>query len=86
MAFIKGKQIMDAALIASECVDSRLRGEASGIMCKLDIEKTYDHVNWKFLLKIVAQMRFGERWMRWVGFCIKTVMENLLGFFHQRKA
>lgn len=44
MAFIKWRQIMDATLIASECVDSRLKGVESGIMCKLDIKKAYDHV------------------------------------------
>lgn len=43
MAFIKGRQITDAALIASECADSRLRGEDPRIMCKLDIEKDCDH-------------------------------------------
>lgn len=48
--FIKGRQIMDAALIACKCVDSRLKGNEPGIMCKLDIEKTYGHVNSKFLL------------------------------------
>jgi len=50
MAFIKGSQIMDAALIASECIDTRIRGDVPGVMCKLDIEKAYDHLNWKFLI------------------------------------
>ncbi|XP_059288373.1 uncharacterized protein LOC132041681 [Lycium ferocissimum] len=50
MAFIKGRQIMDAALIARECIDTRLRGEEPGVMCKLDIEKAYDHLNWNFLI------------------------------------
>lgn len=36
---------LDAALIASECVDSRLRDDLPGVMCKLDIKKAYDHVN-----------------------------------------
>jgi len=45
MAFIKGRQIMDAALIASECIDTRIRGDVPGVMCKLDIEKAYDHLN-----------------------------------------
>lgn len=44
MAFIKGRQIMDVALLASECIDSRIRGGTPGLMCKLDIEKSYDKV------------------------------------------
>lgn len=37
MAFIKNRQIMDAVLIANECVDSRERDKQSGILCKRDI-------------------------------------------------
>jgi len=59
MAFIKGRQIIDATLIASECVDTRVKGDDPGIMCKLDIEKAYDHVNWGFLIMILKQMGFG---------------------------
>ncbi|WMV09897.1 hypothetical protein MTR67_003282 [Solanum verrucosum] len=87
MAFIKGRQIMDAALIASEYVDSRLKGAEAGVMCKLDIEKTYGHVNWRFLLNTLRQMGFGEKWLKWIDFCIKTVKFSVLvngepvGFF-----
>lgn len=44
MSFIKGRQIMDAALVSNEVVDSRLKQKKLGILCKLDIEKAYDHV------------------------------------------
>lgn len=37
MDFIKGGQVIDAILIARECVDSRTRGVEPGVMCKLDI-------------------------------------------------
>lgn len=40
-------------------------------MCKLDLEKTYDHVNWDFLLSILKQLGFGERWLKWIVFALK---------------
>ena len=66
MAFIKGRQIMDAALVASECVDTRLRGEKAHIMCKPDLKKAYAPVNWGFLLNILRQMGFGAKMDRFL--------------------
>jgi len=44
-AFVYGRQIMDASLIANECIDHYLRTNHLRILCKLDIEKAYDHVS-----------------------------------------
>ena len=44
-AFIGGRQIMDASLIANEVIDSMLKKKERGILCKLDIEKAYDRLN-----------------------------------------
>lgn len=37
---------MDADLVANEIIDSKVQQRKLDILCKLDIEKTYDHVNW----------------------------------------
>lgn len=67
MAFIQGRQIMDAVLIANEAVDSRISQKMPGILCKLDIGKAYDHVNWGFLINTLKRMGFGEKWIKWIS-------------------
>ena len=43
--FVDGRQILDVALIVNEAIDSLLRRNESKVLCKLDIEKAYDHLN-----------------------------------------
>lgn len=45
-AFMEGRHILDASLMVNEAIDSVLKSNDYGIMCKLDIEKAYDHVDW----------------------------------------
>ena len=42
--FVEGRQIVDTMLIANETIDSILKSKVGAILCKLDIEKAYDHV------------------------------------------
>ena len=43
-AFIRGRQILDPVRVGNECFDSRLRSSEPGVICKMDLEKAYDHV------------------------------------------
>ena len=48
--FVVGRQILDASLIANEVINSITKKKEKGILYKLEIEKTYNTLNWNFLL------------------------------------
>jgi hypothetical protein len=57
----------------NECFDSRLKSGEPGVLCKLDMEKAYDHVDWNFLIYLLRRCGFGERGCLWIKHCISTV-------------
>ena len=77
-AFVRGRQILDASLIANEVIDFWNKHKEKGLICKLDIEKAYDNINWNFLMKVLQKMGFGTRWMEWIWWCISTAKFSIL--------
>ena len=72
MAFVEGRQILDAILIASKAVDEwSLRGRKC-VLLKLDLEKAYDKMDWSFLDMAMKLKGFGKRWRKWIWGCLST--------------
>ena len=49
------RQILDVVLIENEAIDFRIKGNLKGVICKLDIEKAYDHVDRNFVFAILEK-------------------------------
>lgn len=69
---IDGRQILDAVLIAHECVDSQHKSKRKWIIYKLDLEKTYNMVDWNFLHFVFSSMGFGKKWCIWIAECVSS--------------
>lgn len=51
---------------AHEIIHEVYRKKESGIILKLDYEKTYDRVSWSFLEEMLKSRGFGAKWRGWI--------------------
>lgn len=47
-------------------VDYAVKDKKSYLLFKVDFEKAYDNVSWKFLRFMLVSMGFGEGWVKWM--------------------
>ena len=79
-------------MIANETIDSRLKANLRGLLCKLDIEKAYGHVNWNCAIVVMDKMGFSSKWLGWIRWYISTVRFSVLvnnspsGFFNSSRS
>lgn len=57
-AFVEGRHILDVVMAANESKDDLITRDMDGLLCKLDIEKAYDHINWNFVVYMLNRLGF----------------------------
>ena len=61
---------MDCSLVANEVIDEIKRNGSSGLLFKVDLKKAYDNIDWSFLDLVMAKMRSGVKWRKWILACV----------------
>lgn len=56
--FLKGRNILEGVVILHEVVHELRRSRGKGLIIKIDFEKVYDRVRWKFLSQVMVGRNF----------------------------
>lgn len=43
------------------------------LVCKLDVEKAYNHVGWNFLVSLMEKTGFSVKLRNWIQFCASSI-------------
>ena len=64
-AFIKGRFIQDSTVILHEVMHEMKQQGEKGIVFKIDYEKAYDSINWKFVEEVLERKGFDQKLKNW---------------------
>ena len=80
-AFLPERLITDNILVAFELMhylDHKKEERDGFIAVNLDMSKTYNRVEWKFIEEVMQRMGFHKRWIGWIMRCITTVSYSII--------
>jgi hypothetical protein len=69
---------LESILIANEIVDDAKRKKREVLMFKVDFEKAYDSVDWKYLDYVMRRMIFKDKWRGWIAECLSSSRLSVL--------
>eukprot|EP00253_Pinus_taeda_P005286 PITA_05286 len=60
--YVEGRQILNNIIQAHEVVHSFISKRQAGMVMKLELEKTYDKLNWAYIRKVLLAYGFDHNW------------------------
>jgi hypothetical protein len=70
-ALIRGRYIIDGAVMLHEIVHEWSRKKMDGVVLKIDFEKAYDSINWDFIEEVMERKGFNTQLKSWIMSTIK---------------
>ncbi|KAJ0667015.1 putative RNA-directed DNA polymerase [Helianthus annuus] len=77
-AFLGGRLILDGPLVINEVHAWLKRSGKKAFLFKIDFEKAYDNISWKFVVDMFSNMGFGERWCKWIWGVLSSARASVL--------
>ncbi|XP_050233561.1 uncharacterized protein LOC126682047 [Mercurialis annua] len=77
-AFIKGRSIMDCAMIANELIHFARKRKEKLLILNHDFHKVFDSLDWSYLLSVMKSMSFLDKWIAWMSNCVSSAFTSLL--------
>ncbi|KAK1288879.1 hypothetical protein QJS10_CPB19g00366 [Acorus calamus] len=87
-AFIPRHSILEGFTIAQELISTLHKDRRSDAILKVYFEKSYDKVDWLFLLYVLSLYGFEPSWLRMIELCLCTATASVVvngesfGYFH----
>lgn len=77
--FIPGRKVVDNVIMAHELIKAYTRKHISPrCMIKIDIQKVYDTVDWRFLKQMLTELKFPQKFINWVMECVTIVNYSIM--------
>ncbi|GJT29755.1 putative RNA-directed DNA polymerase, eukaryota, reverse transcriptase zinc-binding domain protein [Tanacetum coccineum] len=77
-AFIAGRPILDGPLMLSEMIDWYKNRKKKMLIFKVDFEKAFDSVSWRYLDFMLYSHGFGVKWRSWIRECLVSSITSIL--------
>ena len=77
-SYIKDRQIIDGPLMVNEIISWASKKKERLFLLKVDFEKAFDSLDWKFLDNIMNQMGFSSKWRMWINGCLKSAYGSVI--------
>jgi exonuclease III len=77
-AFVQKRCIQDNFMYVQNLIRELHRSNKPSLFLKLDISKAFDSVSWAYLLEVLQNLGFGQRWRDWICLLLSTASSRVL--------
>lgn len=68
--FLGNRYLFHSVLVENKVIDKAKREKKKFLVFKVDYEKTYDSIDWNFILYMLRRLGFCNKWVGWIQSCL----------------